>query len=65
MNPVALTRGVPDFCEDAVSFDGDGHLERRASPDTRPCVERGTCTVVADTDWNHPDGGTGVECRQG
>jgi electron transfer flavoprotein-quinone oxidoreductase len=41
---------------------GEDHL---VSLDTQPCVECGTCAVVADTDWTHPRGGKGVEYRQG
>jgi electron transfer flavoprotein-quinone oxidoreductase len=43
----------------------NGSVERRVSLDTQPCVECGTCAVVADTDWNHPAGGKGVEYEQG
>ena len=32
MNLLALTKGVPDFSEGAVSFDEDGHLERGDTP---------------------------------
>jgi electron transfer flavoprotein-quinone oxidoreductase len=39
--------------------------EQVVSLDTQPCVECGTCAVVADTDWNHPTGGKGVEYQQG
>ncbi len=42
---------------------GDG--EYRVSLDTQPCVECGTCAVVADTHWTHPAGGKGVEYQQG
>jgi len=43
----------------------NGHEETVVSLDTQPCVECGTCAVVADTDWEHPRGGKGVEFRQG
>ena len=43
----------------------DGHEEHVVSLDTQPCVECGTCAVVADTHWEHPDGGKGVEYREG
>jgi len=43
----------------------NGSEERRVSLDTQPCVECGTCAIVADTDWEHPRGGKGVEFRQG
>ncbi len=41
---------------------GEDHL---VSLDTQPCVECGTCAVVADTHWTHPSGGKGVEYKQG
>jgi electron transfer flavoprotein-quinone oxidoreductase len=43
----------------------NGHEEKVVSLDTQPCVECGTCAVVADTDWTHPRGGKGVEYKQG
>ncbi|GAA0662262.1 FAD-dependent monooxygenase [Natronoarchaeum mannanilyticum] len=43
----------------------NGSTERLVSLDTQPCVECGTCAVVADTDWEHPRGGKGVEFREG
>ncbi|WP_276272224.1 FAD-dependent monooxygenase [Haloarcula litorea] len=43
----------------------NGHEEHLVSLDTQPCVECGTCAVVADTDWDHPAGGKGVEFEQG
>jgi electron transfer flavoprotein-quinone oxidoreductase len=43
----------------------NGSEEHVVSLDTQPCVECGTCAVVADTDWTHPEGGKGVEYRQG
>jgi electron transfer flavoprotein-quinone oxidoreductase len=43
----------------------NGHEERLVSLDTQPCVECGTCAIVADTDWTHPAGGKGVEYKQG
>jgi electron transfer flavoprotein-quinone oxidoreductase len=39
--------------------------EQVVSLDTQPCVECGTCAIVADTDWDHPAGGKGVEYKQG
>jgi electron transfer flavoprotein-quinone oxidoreductase len=43
----------------------NGHEEHVVSLDTQPCVECGTCAVVADTEWEHPPGGKGVEFKQG
>ncbi|WP_436934883.1 FAD-dependent monooxygenase [Halovenus marina] len=43
----------------------NGTEEKKVSLDTQPCVECGTCAVVADTHWEHPSGGKGVEYKQG
>jgi electron transfer flavoprotein-quinone oxidoreductase len=43
----------------------NGSEERVVSLDTQPCVECGTCAVVAETDWQHPRGGKGVEFDEG
>jgi electron transfer flavoprotein-quinone oxidoreductase len=43
----------------------NGGQEHLVSLDTQPCVECGTCAVVADTHWEHPAGGKGVEYEQG
>ena len=43
----------------------NGHTERVVSFDSQPCVECGTCAIVADTTWTHPRGGKGVEFKQG
>ncbi len=43
----------------------NGHEEHLVSLDTQPCVECGTCAVVADTEWEHPAGGKGVDFDQG
>jgi len=43
----------------------NGGEEHLVSLDTQPCVECGTCAVVADTHWEHPAGGKGVEFEQG
>ncbi|MFB6086970.1 MAG: ferredoxin family protein, partial [Haloarculaceae archaeon] len=45
--------------------DTNGSEEHVVSLDTQPCVECGTCAVVADTEWTHPRGGKGVEYKQG
>jgi electron transfer flavoprotein-quinone oxidoreductase len=51
------------YREETVAENGD---ERRVvSLDTQPCVECGTCAVVAATDWEHPPGGKGVAYEQG
>jgi electron transfer flavoprotein-quinone oxidoreductase len=43
----------------------DGSEENVVSLDTQPCVECGTCAVIADTEWEHPRGGKGVEYNEG
>jgi electron transfer flavoprotein-quinone oxidoreductase len=43
----------------------NGSEERVVSLDTQPCVECGTCAIVADTEWTHPGGGKGVEFEDG
>ncbi|NKE36451.1 FAD-dependent oxidoreductase [Natronococcus sp. JC468] len=43
----------------------NGDEETVVSLDTQPCVECGTCAIVADTAWEHPRGGKGVEFREG
>jgi electron transfer flavoprotein-quinone oxidoreductase len=62
--PVSAT----DFgggCYRLEEVETNGATERRVSLDTQPCVECGTCAIVADTDWDHPSGGKGVEFEQG
>jgi len=51
------------YREETVSTNGSE--ERKVSLDTQPCVECGTCAVVADTHWEHPSGGKGVEYEDG
>jgi electron transfer flavoprotein-quinone oxidoreductase len=51
------------YREETVSTNGSE--ERKVSLDTQPCVECGTCAVVADTHWEHPSGGKGVEFKEG
>ncbi|KYH27351.1 putative thiazole biosynthetic enzyme [Halalkalicoccus paucihalophilus] len=51
------------YREEVVKTNGDE--ERLVSLDTQPCVECGTCAIVADTRWEHPRGGKGVEFREG
>jgi len=52
-------------CYRAETVTENGREETVVSLDTQPCVECGTCAVVADTDWNHPAGNKGVEFEQG
>jgi electron transfer flavoprotein-quinone oxidoreductase len=51
------------YRDETVQTNGDE--ERVVSLDTQPCVECGTCAIVADTEWEHPRGGKGVEFDQG
>ena len=43
----------------------NGTEKRKVSLDTQPCVECGTCAIVAETHWEHPSGGKGVEFKEG
>ncbi len=43
----------------------NGEEKHLVSLDTQPCIECGTCAVVADTHWEHPSGGKGVEYKRG
>jgi electron transfer flavoprotein-quinone oxidoreductase len=52
-------------CYRSETVERNGGEERVVSLDTQPCVECGTCAVVADTEWEHPRGGKGVEFEQG
>ena len=55
--------GAGCYREETVKTNGSE--EKRVSLDTQPCIECGTCAVVADTHWVHPRGGKGVEFKQG
>jgi len=59
----ALDYGGGCYRQEAVETNGE--TEYRVSLDTQPCIECGTCAVVADTRWTHPAGGKGVEFEQG
>lgn len=52
-------------CYRSEDVGANGSTERLVSLDTQPCVECGTCAVVADTEWEHPSGNKGVEFKQG
>ncbi|NHN43279.1 flavoprotein [Halorubellus sp. JP-L1] len=52
-------------CYRSETVKQNGSEERVVSLDTQPCVECGTCAIVADTDWDHPAGEKGVEFKQG
>jgi len=57
--------GFGGGCYREETVKSNGHEERVVSLDTQPCVECGTCAIVADTDWEHPRGGKGIEFEQG
>jgi len=52
-------------CYRSETVKENGHEEKVVSLDTQPCVECGTCAIVADTDWDHPAGKKGVVFDQG
>ena len=58
-------RGFGGGCYREETVKTNGSETRKVSLDTQPCVECGTCAVVADTHWEHPSGGKGVEYEQG
>jgi len=58
-------RGFGGGCYREETVSKNGSEKRVVSLDTQPCVECGTCAIVADTEWTHPSGGKGVEFKQG
>ncbi|MEF8812985.1 MAG: FAD-dependent monooxygenase [Halovenus sp.] len=58
-------KGFGGGCYREETVKTNGREEQKVSLDTQPCVECGTCAVVADTHWEHPSGGKGVEFKQG
>ena len=58
-------QGFGGGCYREESVKTNGSTKKKVSLDTQPCVECGTCAVVADTHWEHPPGGKGVEFKQG
>jgi electron transfer flavoprotein-quinone oxidoreductase len=57
--------GFGGGCYRRETVQTNGDEQSVVSLDTQPCVECGTCAVVADTEWEHPRGGKGVEFREG
>ena len=43
----------------------NGSEKQIVALDTQPCIECGTCAIMAQTDWDHPRGGKGVEYKFG
>jgi len=58
-------KGFGGGCYREETVQSNGTEEKVVSLDTQPCVECGTCAVVADTHWEHPPGGKGVEYKEG
>jgi electron transfer flavoprotein-quinone oxidoreductase len=58
-------QGFGGGCYREETVKSNGSETRKVSLDTQPCVECGTCAVVADTHWEHPSGGKGVEFKEG
>lgn len=52
------------YREETVKAPGGGE-KRLIALDTQPCIECGTCGVVAKTDWDTPPGGKGVAYKYG
>ncbi len=57
--------GFGGGCYRRETVASNGEREEVISLDTQPCIECGTCAVVAETDWEHPRGGKGVEFEEG
>jgi len=57
--------GFGGGCYRAETVRANGDEERVVSLDTQPCIECGTCAVVAETEWTHPRGGKGVDFNEG
>jgi len=58
-------QGFGGGCYREETVKSNGTEEKKVSLDTQPCVECGTCAIVADTHWEHPSGGRGVEYKEG
>jgi electron transfer flavoprotein-quinone oxidoreductase len=56
------TRGCYRF---EKMVDAKGRETTQVVLDTQPCVECGTCALMAKTAWNHPRGGKGVQYTWG
>jgi electron transfer flavoprotein-quinone oxidoreductase len=57
--------GFGGGCYRRESVQANGGQKEVVSLDTQPCIECGTCAVVAETDWEHPRGGKGIEYKEG
>jgi len=57
--------GFGGGCYRRETVQANGSQEEVVSLDTQPCIECGTCAVVAETDWEHPRGGKGVGFEEG
>lgn len=45
--------------------DDKGHATSFVAFDVQPCIECGTCAIMARTSWTHPPGGKGVQYEWG
>ena len=52
-------------CYRQETVESNGGEKQVVSLDTQPCVECGTCAIVADTEWTHPAGEKGVDFKYG
>jgi electron transfer flavoprotein-quinone oxidoreductase len=57
--------GFGGGCYREETIQSNGSKKEVVSLDTQPCVECGTCAIVAETEWEHPRGGKGVDFQQG
>lgn len=59
------SEGFGGGCYRNETIQTNGEKKQVVSLDTQPCVECGTCAIVAETEWEHPRGGKGVEFKHG
>jgi len=52
-------------CYSLVNVKAPGGDKQIVALDVQPCVECGTCALMAATEWQHPSGGKGVIYRYG
>ncbi len=58
-------KGFGAGCYREETVQSNGQQRQIVSLDTQPCIECGTCAIVAETEWEHPSGGKGVEFKLG
>lgn len=59
------SEGFGGGCYREETIQTNGETKEVVSLDTQPCIECGTCAIVAETEWEHPRGGKGVEFKRG